>query len=306
MYKKFYGLSGSPFSLLPDADFLFYSRRHRRAVNLLAYGIFTQAGFIVITGDVGAGKTTVVRRYIKSAEADVAVGVISNPSPTLGRLFSWVAMAYDLAPDPDDAKVYHAFVAFLLEQYAKGRRTVLIIDEAQNLSAETLEDLRMLSNVNNEKDQLLQIVLVGQPELLETLNRPILRQFAQRIAVHCHLDPLVPVETAAYIRHRLAVVGGAPDLFDDAACAAVHYFTGGVPRLINLLCDQSLVYAFSEEEPAISGEVVAEVVLDRGRMGLTPFRKLPEGWRIENLAAETAAILTEIQLAAKFESATKK
>ena len=117
MYKKFYGLSGSPFSLLPDADFLFYSRRHRRAVNLLAYGIFTQAGFIVITGDVGAGKTTVVRRYIKSAEADVAVGVISNPSPTLGRLFSWVAMAYDLAPDPDDAKVYHAFVAFLF-QYA--------------------------------------------------------------------------------------------------------------------------------------------------------------------------------------------
>jgi type II secretory pathway predicted ATPase ExeA len=296
MYEQFYGLSGLPFSLLPDADFLFYSRRHRRALNLLEYGIFTQAGFIVITGEVGAGKTTIVRRYIKNADADVAVGVITNPGQSLGRLLNWVAMAYDLdVSGADDATIYHAFVAYLLDQYGKGKRTVLFIDEAQNLGAETLEDLRMLSNVNNEKDQLLQIVLVGQPELLEKLNKPELRQLVQRVSVHCHLDPLTPAETAAYIRHRLALVGGAESLFDDASCAAVHYFTDGVPRLINLLCDQTLVYGFSEDQASITGATIAEVVLDRARMGLSPFKKLPDGWRVEALRFDVSPILAEIE-----------
>jgi len=296
MYKEFYGLSGMPFSLLPDADFLFPSRRHRRAINLMDYGIETQAGFMVITGEVGAGKTTVVRRYIKNAQQDVVVGVVTNPSQTLGRLLNWVAMAFDFKDtDQDDAKLYHAFVAFLLEQYGSGKRTVLIIDEAQNLSAAMLEDLRMLSNVNNEKDQLLQIILVGQPELLETLKRPDLRQFVQRIAVHCHLDPLNPPETAAYIHHRLEMVGGSPDLFSDEACAAVHFFTGGVPRLINLLCDQSMVYGFSEDQPHISSEIIAEVALDRAGSGLSPFHAVPEGWDAWRLPQDTAAILKAIQ-----------
>ncbi len=296
MYQEFYGLSGMPFSLLPDADFLFPSRRHRRVMNLLDYGILTQAGFMVITGEVGAGKTTVVRRYIKNAGPDVAVGVITNPSHTLGRLLNWIAAAFEIDQvGADEAKLYHAFVDFLLAEYARGRRTVLIIDEAQNLSADMLEQLRMLSNVNNEKDQLLQIVLVGQPELLETLKREELRQFVQRVAVHCHLDPLTPSETAGYIRYRLSLVGGGEGLFDDAACAAVHYFTGGVPRLINLLCDQTLVYGFSEDLPRVKAETVAEVVLDRASSGLSPFRALPEGWSAWRLPTETGDILREIQ-----------
>ncbi len=275
MYESFYGLSGKPFSLLPDADFLFLSKRHRRAINLLEYGIVTQAGFMVITGDVGAGKTTVIRRYLKSAGSDVTVGVITNASASLGRLLNWVAMAFELkTTGQDEVSLYTSFVDFLLAQYARGKRTVLIIDEAQNLKADMLEELRMLSNVNNEKDQLLQMVLVGQPELLDMLKRPDLRQFVQRISVHCHLEPLSAAETAAYIRHRLGVVGGSPELFDDTACAAVFYFTSGVPRLINLLCDQAMVYAFSEDQPHISFETIAEVAADRDRAGLSAFRNL--------------------------------
>ncbi|MDE2029138.1 MAG: AAA family ATPase [Alphaproteobacteria bacterium] len=276
MYESFYGLSGPPFSLLPDAGFLFMSRRHRRAVNLLDYGIAAQAGFIVMTGEVGAGKTTLIRRYLKNAGADVAVGVITNASPASGCLLDWVAMAYGFENEGLEGIRLHArFVDFLVKQYGSGKRAVLIVDEAQNLTPAMLEDLRMLSNVNNEKDQMLQIILVGQPELLETLKRPDLRQFVQRISAHCHIDPMTAAETAAYIRHRLGVVGGAADLFDDDACAAVHYFTGGVPRLINLLCDQAMLYAFSDDRPRIGSDLVVEVAADHGRAGLSAFRAPP-------------------------------
>lgn len=277
MYDRFYGLSSMPFSLLPDADFLFPSRRHRRAMNLLDYGTLSQVGFMVITGEVGAGKTTVIRRYLRNVGADVAVGVITNPSRNLGRLLDWIMQAFEIEKTGrDEAERYHIFVDFLVKQYAKGRRSVLIVDEAQNLDGDMLEDLRMLSNVNNEKDQLLQIILVGQPELLETLQKPDLRQFVQRIAVHCHLDPLTPDETSAYIRYRLECVGGSPSLFTEEACAAIHYFSGGVPRLINLLCDQALTYGFSEDKESVSLPTVLEVVQDRARGQLSPFKPMPD------------------------------
>ncbi|HUY67839.1 MAG TPA: AAA family ATPase [Alphaproteobacteria bacterium] len=292
MYEKFYGLTGKPFSLLPDADFLFLSSRHRRAVNLLEYGIVTHAGFIVMTGEVGTGKTTIVRGFLKNAGPDVKVGVITNVSASLGALLGWVATAFEFDDGQRDPVVlYHKFVDFLLAQYAEGRRTVLVIDEAQNMTPSVLEELRMLSNVNNEKDQLLQIMLVGQPELLGVLQRPDLRQFVQRISVHCHLDPLDAGETAAYIRHRLGVVGGAPGLFDDLACAAVHHFTGGVPRLINLLCDQALVYGFSEDRPRIDLETVASVVADRNRGGLSAFQPLADNWTPAGLRLQLQVIV---------------
>jgi type II secretory pathway predicted ATPase ExeA len=296
MYESFFGLSGKPFSLLPDADFLFPSRRHRRALNLLEYSTLSQSGFMVISGDVGAGKTTAIRHYLKRLGPDVTVGVITNSSKSLGRLLSWIAMAFELDDQgKDDVKMYHCFVEFLLAQYAKGKRTILIIDEAQNLTADMLEDLRMLSNVNNERDQLLQIILVGQPELLHTLQRPDLRQFAQRISVHCHLTPLNAAETAGYIRHRLGVVGGSPDLFNDTACAAVYFFTDGVPRLINLLCDQSLLYAFAEDQKKVSFQTVAEVVLDRSSTGLSSFRAVVKGQTEAGLRDRLQSILEEIR-----------
>jgi type II secretory pathway predicted ATPase ExeA len=273
MYERFFGLSGLPFSLLPDAAFLYPSRKHRRTLNLLDYGLLTQAGFVVVTGEVGSGKTTLVRRLIKTAGNDVTLGLVTNPSPGAGPLLRWVAYAFSTEPpEGDEAALYHAFVAFLVKLYAAGRRAVLIVDEAQNLSIAQLEELRMLSNVNNENDQLLQVILVGQPELLETLRRPELRQFLQRVTVHGHLDPLSSDETQRYIHHRLGVVGGDPELFPAATCRAVYRATGGVPRLINLLCDQAMVYAFSEECAPITPAIVADVVYDRAATGLSPFR----------------------------------
>ncbi len=298
MYETHFGLSAKPFSLLPDANFLFFSKRHKRVVNLLEYGTLTQSGFMVISGDVGAGKTTIIRHFLKNMENNVVVGVITNPSKTFGNLFGWISAAFELpAADQDQVKMYDAFIAFLLEQYANGKRTVLIVDEAQNMTAQMLEDLRMLSNVNNERDQLLQIILVGQPELLETLNKPELRQFVQRISVHCHLTPLSAVETAAYIRHRLSVVGGSPDLFDDIACAAVYFFTYGVPRLINLLCDQALMYAFAEDDQYVTFHTVTEVVADRNSSGLSSFRAVEEDMTEDMLMHELEVILDDIRKA---------
>lgn len=281
MYTEFFNLKGMPFSLLPDADFLFPSKRHQRAINHLEYGLVSQAGFIVITGEVGTGKTTLLRRFVRTTTPDVTVGLITNPSATFGRLLHWVAQSFELdEQNKDEATLYQDFVHFLLGQYSVGKRALLIIDEAQNLDAKMLEELRMLSNVNNEKDQLLQIVLVGQPELLDTLKRHDLRQFVQRIAVHCHLDPLTPIETANYIRHRLDVVGGRATLFDDEACATVYYFTEGTPRLINMLCDQALVYAFSEDQTSVTARTIAEVVRDRAQSGLSAFKPLSESWEL--------------------------
>ena len=277
MYESFYGFYEKPFSLLPDGNLVFPSQRHRRALTLLEYGVVSQAGFAVISGEVGAGKTTIIRRFLKSLGSNITVGLITNPSLSSGRLFDWIAAAFEIKKTgADDTTLYNAIVDFLVAQYGLGKRAILIVDEAQNLSTNMLEDLRMLSNINNERDLLLQIVLVGQPELLDTLKRPELRQFVQRIAIHCHLDPLTAAETAGYIRYRLKQSGGSTELFDDPACAAVYYFTGGVPRLINLLCDQSLVYGFSEEKKLITSELVAEVAVDRGRFGLSAFQNVPE------------------------------
>ena len=307
MYESFYGLSGKPFSLLPDAAGLYMSEGHRRIVNVLDYGQLMHAGFVVVTGDVGAGKTSVIRRFLKTAGPSAVTGVVTNPGPALGSLFGWIAYAFDLDKERagprggaganqagSSAAQYGAFVDFLLAHYARGKRVVLVIDEAQNLTAEMLEDLRMLSNVNNERDLLLQIVLVGQPELLATLKRPELRQFVQRISVHCHLGPLKADETAAYIRHRLGLVGGAPDIFDDRACAAVYHFTEGVPRLINMLCDQALVYGYAVDMPRVSFDLVAEVVMDRSRFGLDLFRNVPATMSSVALIDATSAILAEM------------
>jgi len=297
MYESFFGLSGKPFSLLPDAGFLFLSKRHRRAVNLLEYGNLAHSGFVVITGDVGAGKTTIIRHFLKNLSADLTVGVTTNPSKSLGSLMSWITQSLEIeVPGGDEAAMYHVFVEFMLAQYAKGKRVAIVIDEAQNLPVAMLEELRMLSNVNNERDQLLQIILVGQPELLATLNRPELRQFVQRIAVHCNLIPLTASETAAYIRHRLGVVGGASEIFDDTACAAIYFFTYGVPRLINTLCDQALLYSFAEEEMNISLHTIIEVVSDHKGSGLSPFRDVDNsGWTLDAIVSELDTILDEIR-----------
>ena len=271
MYEDFYNLSEKPFTLLPDPGFLYMSDKHRMAFSLLEYGLMNHAGFTVISGDIGAGKTTLIRHLLDNMDREHTVGLISNTHQSFCELLHWILLAFNLEhADMNKVQMYQKFIEFIIDEYAHNRRTVLIVDEAQNMSAETLEELRMLSNVNADKDQALQVVLVGQNELRDTLQRPDLVQFAQRISVDYHLKPLSDEETANYIRHRLRVVGGRANIFSDAACKAVHLYSNGVPRLINLLCDTALVYGFAEEKYQIDANLVTQVAKEKQQGGIFP------------------------------------
>jgi len=275
MYETHFGFQEKPFTLLPDPAFLFLGKQHSAALSLLEYSLENEAGFAVLTGAIGSGKTTLIRHVLDDAAKNLVVGLVSNTHPNFGELLRWALFAFGVEPKgADKAALYQAFVDFLLEQYAGNRRTVLVIDEAQNLGPDALEELRLLSNVNADKHQILQTILVGQPQLRELLQQPELTQFVQRIAVHFHLDPLSHTETTGYIRHRLALAGGDPELFDAAACALVYRYGGGVPRVINVICDTALVYGYGAGLPGITAEVVREVVRDKVRAGLF---SLPRG-----------------------------
>ena len=185
MYETFYGFHEKPFTLLPDPEFLFLSKKHRMALTMLEYGVVNQAGFSVITGEVGAGKTTLIRKLLHNLDHDITIGLVSNSQcETFEELLQWILFAYELEyTGKSKVELYQEFTSFLIQVYGKNRRAVLIIDEAQHLSANILEQLRMLSNVNADKHQVLQLILVGQPELRSILKRPELQQFAQRIAI---------------------------------------------------------------------------------------------------------------------------
>ena len=262
MYETFYSFREKPFSLLPDPAFLFLARQHSTALAVLEYGLVNQAGFTVVTGEIGCGKTTLIRHVLNSLGQDITVGLLSNTQR--GELLQWVLMAFGLDyRGKEKVALYETFLEFIIDEYAKNRRTVLIIDEAQNLGVDALEELRMLSNVNADKDQVLQLILVGQPELRATLSRPGLIQFAQRVAVDYFLVPLESEQIGSYIRHRLEIAGGDPALFKPEACQLVYHHSEGIPRLINLLCDTALVYGYAAGKQKIDVELVREVVQDK-------------------------------------------
>ncbi len=272
MYEAYFGFTERPFSLLPDPDFLFPSSKHQAALDTLELAIYSESAFCVLSGEIGAGKTTVLRELLNRLGEDLCVGLVSNTHPSFGELLQWVAAAFELPCQHRDKTTLHeSFVDFVISRYAANQRTLLVVDEAQNLSGEALEELRMLSNVNSDKDFVLQILLVGQPELRAKLRQPELRQFAQRIALDYHLEALDAEETRAYIRHRLRHAGGDPGLFSDAACQAVAGYAMGVPRLINRLCDLALVYAYAEKQGSIGDELIERVAMADGR--LSPIRR---------------------------------
>jgi general secretion pathway protein A len=275
VYESFYGFREKPFSIIPDPSFLYFSRKHSLALDLLEYGLMNQAGFNVITGEIGTGKTTLIRYVLNRVDRDVSVGLISNTHRAFGDLLRWILFAFKLEHrGKEKVEMYQDFVEFLIEQYAQNKRTLLIVDEAQNMAAETLEELRMLSNINADKDHVLQVVLVGQAGLRDTLRQPELQQFAQRIAVDYHLEPLDRDETVAYIHHRIKIAGGdGRRLFDGDACGAVFDHTGGVPRLINLVCDTALVYGFAEQKARIDAATVNDVARDKQKGGILPLRE---------------------------------
>lgn len=269
MYESFYGLKERPFSIQPDPDFLFMSQRHTLAYSMLEYGLMSRAGFTVICGEIGCGKTTLVRRLLNSLGEDVRVGLVTNTHQDMGNLLEWIMLAYGLPFEGKSAvSLYDAFQRFLIDEYGKGHRVVLIVDEAQNLSVAALESLRMLSNINADKDQLLQMILVGQPQLRDLLKKPELTQFAQRVAVDYFIPPLGTVEVADYIEHRLRVAGRDRSLFSPLAMSKIAKASQGVPRNINTLCDMALVYGFAYEAKVIDVQVIDEVLQDRSHFGV--------------------------------------
>jgi general secretion pathway protein A len=270
MYENFYNLKESPFALLPDPSFMYMSKDHSMALTLLRYSILNKQGFTVITGEIGSGKTTLINKIIDELDSTITVGLINFTHNAFGELSEWVLMAYGLEyRGKSKVEIYDDFVTFLIDEYRKGQRVVLIIDEAQNMDPRTLEEVRMLSNVNAQNDYLLHLIILGQPELRSTLQKPELRQLTQRVSVFYHVSGLSLEETMAYVGHRLEVAGGDPNLFSPAAIEKIWMIADGIPRVINTLCDLSLVYGFSAATKLIDLEIVNEVIHDRNKMGLS-------------------------------------
>lgn len=269
MYESFYGFNEKPFTIQPDPDFLFLSDRHSMAYTMLEYGVQNRAGFSVICGDIGCGKTTLLRHLINNLGDELTVGIVYNTHQDMDDLVSWIMMAFD---QPYEGKSYlalfDAFQQFLIKAYVANKRAVLIIDEAQNLSPKALESLRMLSNINADKDQLLQVILVGQPELRTVLRRPDMKQFFQRVSVDYYIPPLKPREVAKYIQHRLHVAGRDEPLFTSSANRLICTETQGVPRSINILCDTALVYGYSAGTQKIDVGIVRKVIKDKSEFGV--------------------------------------
>jgi general secretion pathway protein A len=260
MYASFFGLNEKPFSITPDPRYLFLSERHAEALAHLVYGINEAGGFIQLTGEVGTGKTTVVRSLLAQAPKHAEIALILNPRKTPPEFLLAICEELGIAVAPESESSLKDLVDLLsyhlLGAHAEGKRIVLVVDEAQNLAPEVLEQVRLLTNLETETQKLLQIILIGQPELRELLGRTELRQLAQRITGRYHLDPLSGDEAAAYVRHRLRVAGSTREIFSNGALREILRLSGGVPRLINIIADRALLGAFTEDRHLVTGSVV--------------------------------------------------
>lgn len=262
MYTEFFGLSAKPFELLPNPKFLYLSKGHRKALSYLQYGVQEHAGFTLLTGEVGSGKTTLVRDIINKISSDTTLAMIFNTRVDSQQLIGMINEDFGLEVEGKDKIILlRDLNDFLLSECSSGRQPIIIIDEAQNLSADALEEIRMLSNLEADSFKLVQIILVGQPELKQIIAKPSLRQLRQRISISCHLNPLNREETEEYIFHRLVTVGSRDCVFfKDGVFDMIYRFSGGIPRLINLICDFLLLSAFVEETHEIDIELVKDAV----------------------------------------------
>lgn len=268
MYTLFFGLKTKPFQLTPDPEFLFLSKIHKKALTYLNYGITSDSGgFILVTGEVGTGKTTIIRSLIKDFRKDVIFSHIKNTRLTSEELISAINEEFDLeVKEKGKVQMLRELTDFLIEQYVNNSKPVLIIDEAQNLTAELLEEIRLISNIETDNSKLLQIIMIGQSELRKTLSRPELRALRQRINISCHLYPLTSEETGQYIFHRLEVAGNRNAVtFENGSTNLIHEFARGIPRLINIVCDFLLLCAFIEKTKVVSKEMIKEVISDLER-----------------------------------------
>ncbi len=265
LYEPFYGFKVKPFALLPQEEFMFLSQQHRTALALLTYSLHNRAMFCVVCGDIGTGKTTLLRYLLSRHEPHLAVGMITSTTGTFAELLQWMLTEFGLDyRGLDKIGMQQALIAYLKRLETQSKRALLVIDEAQALAPDVLEELRLFSNVNAGRTMLLQTILVGQLSLRDTLRRPELRQLMQRVAVDYLLTPLDKDQTKAYIEHRLDLAApGRQDLFTSEACAAIYAASGGIPRVINLLCDTALAYGFADQKQTIDEVTVAEMLADR-------------------------------------------
>ena len=279
MYQSYFGLSEAPFSIAPSPRYLFMSQRHQEALAHLLYGVSGDGGFVLLTGEVGTGKTTVCRGLLEQIPETCDVAYIFNPKLTVEELLSTICAEFGIAFPPGNTSI-KVFVdhinAHLLDAHAKGRHAVLIIDEAQNLSPDVLEQMRLLTNLETNERKLLQIILIGQPELAAMLERPELRQLAQRIVARYHLGPLSRQEVAAYVRHRLDVAGTQRPLFPAALMGHLHRLSGGVPRVINVLCDRALLGASVQGKERVDRKTLEQAAREVFRK---PSAGRPKLWR---------------------------
>lgn len=289
MYLTFFGLAEKPFAITPDPRYLYLGARHADALAHLVYGINEAGGFIQLTGEVGTGKTTTIRSLLARAPKNAEIALILNPklSPDefLRSLCEELGLGVSDDAENNTKELVDQLNRYLLRNHSQGRRVVLIVDEAQNLAPEVLEQIRLLTNLETETQKLLQIILIGQPELRRLLGREDLRQLAQRITGRYHLDPLSREETAAYVRHRLRVAGATSDIFTRHALREVYRVSGGIPRLINIICDRALLAAYSQDLHQVPAALVRRAGAEVFAHELTP------AWMPLLLGAVAAAIL---------------
>jgi general secretion pathway protein A len=269
IYLDFYGFERDPFGPTPDPDFLYLTHGHREALAQLIYAIQERKGFLLLTAEVGTGKTTLLQALQAQLDATVAVAYVSHSMLPFRGILEYMLEEFQIAkPGESDAQQLVTLQNFLVERHRTGQNTVLILDEAQNLYPQTLEQIRLLSNFETTKEKILQILLVGQPELRAQLDRPELRQLSQRIALRCSIPPLTPMATRNYIRTRLRMAGSTDlGVFTDAALARVAQHAGGIPRIINTLCDHSLLIGYADQTRRIDRPIVEEAIeyLQAGR-----------------------------------------
>lgn len=270
MYESFYGFRMKPFSLLPNPEFFYLGAMQKTTTALLESSLQNQSGFIVLTGEPGSGKSTVLQRVLDRSTQQVTVGVITHTQEGMGSLLPWIALAFRLEGNgKEPVELYQKFSEFLHRERAREHRVLLVVDEAQNLTAPMLEELRLLSNVMG-KQQIMQVLLSGQPSLRTLLQQPEAAQFVERVALECRVDPLTEDDTRAYVHHRLAVAGRTRPLFTDVVCTLIFRATGGIPRRINQLCEMVLTQGVSDQAAWISSKLLMQVARDRVMNGMLP------------------------------------